>query len=540
LEIAVRTNGTALFTTLAPRQPITSAPYSVQAVTASTAVSYTGPIADTQLSANVALLNGTNVFAGPAQFNNPSNVYSGTFTGNGLGLTNVPGHVSIDLFPNNSFYLNGTNYSFPSSTTAAIQEMQKALVTNGTNLVPQNSFTIHLQPKAEYQFSTPIFLTNNWTIEGEGYGQSGFVYVGATDLYTKSQVINDPLHSGLINFVTNVVYRDTGGGALAINAGYFRFANFYIRVSNNMPCVLLAGQSQYLTIENVGFFGQEVPGPASGYGTLFPVATVSRTNWLHPAASAVVGCYLKPYASWEMHGCLAIDLACGYYIDGQADYGVISGNAAYSMGYLGGNAVTITNDYYTAGLNYYMLGPGFLITGGGIFEETLINNQTTQCGIGYVFGSNPSIIAANDFPGNVIIRDAVDQDSKSGVMIGVENGYAVAADTISQPTTGVLTNNGSIYGVDTSTGGYAAGGAAALAHVLSFDDSLYDGPTRVYHYSGITASSGPAFDWYGLGTFHSNLVANSLADTSAFTGVITNPGTTKNYYVTNGIIKAYH
>jgi hypothetical protein len=60
LQIGVRTNGSAAdFTSLSPRQKLTAAPYSM------TAANFTGAISDSQLSANIALLNGANVFTGP-------------------------------------------------------------------------------------------------------------------------------------------------------------------------------------------------------------------------------------------------------------------------------------------------------------------------------------------------------------------------------------------------------------------------------------------------------------------------------------------
>ena len=60
LQIGVRTNGSAAdFTTLSPRQKLTATPYSM------TAANFSGAISDAQLSANVALLNGANVFTGP-------------------------------------------------------------------------------------------------------------------------------------------------------------------------------------------------------------------------------------------------------------------------------------------------------------------------------------------------------------------------------------------------------------------------------------------------------------------------------------------
>jgi hypothetical protein len=68
------------------------------AATATTASNVTGNIADSQLSANVAFLNGTNTFAGTNSFagvviaTNASNVIAGTFTGNLTG--SVTGNAS--------------------------------------------------------------------------------------------------------------------------------------------------------------------------------------------------------------------------------------------------------------------------------------------------------------------------------------------------------------------------------------------------------------------------------------------------------------
>ena len=135
LDIAVRTNGSATFTELTPRQPITPTPYAIfantannvngtvsgngsgltglnpanlsagsaginisgNAATATTATNVTGNIADSQLSANVAFLAGTNNFTGTNSLfgvtlaTNANNVFNGSFTGNGSGLTNVSG-----------------------------------------------------------------------------------------------------------------------------------------------------------------------------------------------------------------------------------------------------------------------------------------------------------------------------------------------------------------------------------------------------------------------------------------------------------------
>jgi hypothetical protein len=85
LEIGVRTNGGGAFSVLSPRQPLTATPYAVRAASATTAASAS--------SVNAANISGTIPVAQlPASVvtNGASGVnFSGTFSGNGAGVTNV-------------------------------------------------------------------------------------------------------------------------------------------------------------------------------------------------------------------------------------------------------------------------------------------------------------------------------------------------------------------------------------------------------------------------------------------------------------------
>jgi hypothetical protein len=83
LELAVRTNGTASYTTLNPRQPLTPTPYAI------TAENVDGLVPASQLSGTVpgGLLSGT--YGDPLTLNNAGNHISGTFSGNGTALTGV-------------------------------------------------------------------------------------------------------------------------------------------------------------------------------------------------------------------------------------------------------------------------------------------------------------------------------------------------------------------------------------------------------------------------------------------------------------------
>jgi hypothetical protein len=86
LEIAVRTNGGGAFTTLAPRQPLTSTPYALRALNSASAASVSGNVPATQLTGVVPLSQ----LPTSLVTNGASDVsISGTFAGNGSGLTGL-------------------------------------------------------------------------------------------------------------------------------------------------------------------------------------------------------------------------------------------------------------------------------------------------------------------------------------------------------------------------------------------------------------------------------------------------------------------
>lgn len=109
LEIAARKTGDpAPATVLLPRQPITAAPYALKALSAA---SYLGPVSDSQLSTNVALRNASQTFSAPVHFVSAAGAFSGTFSGNGAGLTNLPVSGGVD----GSGFLTGRINQLPTS-----------------------------------------------------------------------------------------------------------------------------------------------------------------------------------------------------------------------------------------------------------------------------------------------------------------------------------------------------------------------------------------------------------------------------------------
>jgi hypothetical protein len=108
MEIGVRTNGGSAFTHLTPLQPILPVPYAIMANTASnllgtlpagqlsgllSASQLSGTVSDGRLSGNVAFLNASQTFSGVNAFDNPGNNFTGSFQGNGAGLSNLSNGV---------------------------------------------------------------------------------------------------------------------------------------------------------------------------------------------------------------------------------------------------------------------------------------------------------------------------------------------------------------------------------------------------------------------------------------------------------------
>ena len=143
LQIAVRAFGdTNAYTALSPLQQITSTPYAIRAInatSASNAVFLTAPlqgtniigtIRATNLPPNVAFLDGnqiftaSNTFNGVVTANNSANVFSGAFTGNAGGLINVPATSLTGTLPDARLSANvamlNANANFSGSVTAVL------------------------------------------------------------------------------------------------------------------------------------------------------------------------------------------------------------------------------------------------------------------------------------------------------------------------------------------------------------------------------------------------------------------------------------
>src|SRR5882672_2345322 len=125
LEIGVATNGNAVFTVLTPRQPLTPAPYAIYSAGAGSAGSVwatniAGIIPLTNLSSNVALLNGNANFSGTVTVGGTNAIAPLTVPPKPTG--SVLGSVALNVRPDSVVvagryaYLVGSWNGPPSST----------------------------------------------------------------------------------------------------------------------------------------------------------------------------------------------------------------------------------------------------------------------------------------------------------------------------------------------------------------------------------------------------------------------------------------
>ncbi len=109
LQLAVRTNGSAAaLVTMAPRQALTAAPYAIAAG------AVTGPVADAQLSGNIARLNGSPVFTGTATFS-PATGAPFSVGANGNRVANLNADF-LDGLDSGAFWKVGGNVGLTSAS----------------------------------------------------------------------------------------------------------------------------------------------------------------------------------------------------------------------------------------------------------------------------------------------------------------------------------------------------------------------------------------------------------------------------------------
>jgi hypothetical protein len=268
LQIAVRTNGAAIFTNLSPRQQLTPVPY---AIFANIAGNLSGTVAATQLTGTLpasAFAGFTNLVA----LTNGANLFNGTFSGNGTNLSNL----------NASQLTGGTVADARLSTNVALLNTNQTFT--GTNIFSgvvkstgTNTFT---------GINTFTNLGNSFSGSFFGNGLVGWITTNGTAiqaqidhgyLLTNSQLVTVTLPSAPnVGDIVRISGAGAGGWKIAQNAGQGVIGNF-LSFSNSFWLQSDAPAAQWSTIASSAD-GNNLVAASLGSGDVY-VSTDAGKNW---------------------------------------------------------------------------------------------------------------------------------------------------------------------------------------------------------------------------------------------------------------------
>ena len=449
LQLDVQTNGGAGFIPLLPRQQILPTPYAIMANSASnllgalpaaqlsvgtanisisgnaatattansansvSATNITGTLSDAQLSANVALLNASQTFTGTNSFSNASNSFTGSFAGNGAGLTNLsvpaasltgviaPAQLPGQVLWNNEVgvTLNGTFSGVFSGDGSGLTNLNAWLLTGnaGTICGPNFLGTTDNQPLELAVNSLPVlWLGPSPTPVGNGGNtifrqDNGNTILPLPPTTTSAYCI---ISGGQNNTVGNSVQWGTisggGGNSLLDNASASTIGGGYgNNITGGANDATISGGFQNFNSGNYATVGGGSQNANNGaYATLgggqwnniWPNAqwaTIGGGEWNTIQGSSQAGTIAGGYDNFIPAGgtyatigggCSNIASGAGSFVGGGGSIGAwIAGNTASGL------AATIGG-----GLSNSASGAGSFVGGGGYDGTTIIGNAAVS------------------------------------------------------------------------------------------------------------------------------------------------------------------
>jgi hypothetical protein len=254
LEIGVRTNGAGAFITLVPRQKLTASPYAM------TAGNLTGVVPASSLFG---------VYPNLVNFINPTNIFLGSFIGNGGPLTNVNAALLNGLASSNFWQLAGNSATTPAANFLGTSDNQPLeLRVNGSRalrLEPNTNGAPNLIGGASINFAAPgVFGA---TIAGGGATNTSFTNSVAANFATigggtrntiQAVAVDSTIAGGDVNTIQGGSYESFigGGGTQTIQGsspnsviagGYFNTIQ-----SNSIGATIGGGHGQTIQTRAAG------------------------------------------------------------------------------------------------------------------------------------------------------------------------------------------------------------------------------------------------------------------------------------------------
>ncbi len=338
LELGVRTNGAASFTTLSPRQELTPTPYAV------TAENVDGLVSAAQLSGTLpsAVFSGT--YSDPLDLNNPGNIIDGNFVGSGTGLTGVALLAGGNNFTGNQT-VNGTvQVNGPEQITGASGVGFHTDENIGPNIYytgEEHGINFNYGTGAAENIGSLIMGYN-----GQGYFSVGNLYINGTGqsgtkaftVFGDGNVNVDPqnVNAGFINSgstnSSGLTFGSSSGEGIASQrtAGIDQYSlDFYTGFANRMTIL----QSGFVGINTTNPAGQ-LDVESANYNGIYINETNANGNGIYAIAENGASAYGVEGYSPSGYGVVA-DSLTGTGLSAYSS----SGTGIYTTS--GGSALTI-------------------------------------------------------------------------------------------------------------------------------------------------------------------------------------------------------
>ena len=467
LELAVRTNGAANFTALAPRQALTAVPYAVMAGSASNLL---GALPASQLTGTIpaAAVNGT--YNGAVTFNNGANIFDGSFFGQFFGSSFTGGFFTGQFLGDGSGLAN-LNASQLSSGTVSSARLagNVALLNSNQTFIGQNVFAQGIGIGR----SNSIFAVDAQANQAVLRLTSTNAVFGSV-LVLQNQSTNVSQYAGAINF--NDAAANTPGqiAYLKPNATNFNTDVMVFRVGYAAGLSLVA-DSRGVGVPSLigGFSGNQISTLGSGGNVIagggypgIPNTISSNSsgvfigagslNQVGPdAGDSVIG---GGFRNTIFSGNALIGGGYGNVIQPDSPYATISGGVLNSIETNALGATIAGGDRNTNGLGAYR---SFI--GGGIFNAIF-------SGYSVIGGGDQNFIRDN---ANYSVIGGGSLNVISNAAVGVFIGGGVGNKVMTNANYAVI--GGGIFGVVSGVAGVIGGGGINRAT----NNNIFQQPNRV-------------------------------------------------------------
>lgn len=274
----------------------------------------------------------------------------------------------IWLFANNTALIDGHWKHFPKSTTSGLQEIHNLFPYVATDIP---TVTVHLAANTVFPLTTPLYLTNNFILQGGGMASSIIKWTGPTDWTSLAAVATNPAANAMIT----TPFHGIGPGGFFYGVGNFEARDVGFQSAKNFPVCLVYNAAEHSDVEQCAFMGPDAFSPFGNYQQLVLKEDMATSR------SAIIGMAFNGADKAIIRGNVFAGLADGFYAFHSGDHYEFSENDGGSIGEFCNNHMRAFGTAYPPG-NVLALGCLVVDMSG---KDCLIERNHVTFGNGMLF-----------------------------------------------------------------------------------------------------------------------------------------------------------